>query len=78
VLQLNDVVTVCFHDAGHILGSAMIEVTVRDEDERKNIVFSGDIGQWNKPLLSDPPFFDSFAEKFLFFSELEINHSFHP
>jgi len=56
--QLNDQVTVCFHDAGHILGSAMIEVTVRDEDGTKNVVFSGDIGQWNKPLLRDPSFIE--------------------
>jgi metallo-beta-lactamase family protein len=56
--QLNDQVTVCFHDAGHILGSAMIEVTVRDEDKTKSIVFSGDVGQWNKPLLRDPSFFE--------------------
>jgi metallo-beta-lactamase family protein len=56
--KLNDLVTVCFHDAGHILGSAMIEVTVRDEDETKNVVFSGDIGQWNKPLLRDPSLFE--------------------
>ena len=56
--QLNDQVTVCFHDAGHILGSAMIEVTVRDEDKTKNVIFSGDIGQWNKPLLRDPSFIE--------------------
>lgn len=57
-IQLNDQVTVCFHDAGHILGSAMIEVTVRDENETKNVIFSGDIGQWNKPLLRDPSFIE--------------------
>ena len=56
--QLNDQVTVCFHDAGHILGSAMIEVAVRDENETKNVIFSGDIGQWNKPLLRDPSFIE--------------------
>lgn len=56
-IQLNDLLTVCFHDAGHILGSAMIEVTVR-EDKTKSIVFSGDIGQWNTPLLNDPSFFE--------------------
>ena len=57
-IQLNDQVTVCFHDAGHILGSAMIEVTVQDENETKNVIFSGDMGQWNKPLIGDPSVFN--------------------
>jgi len=57
-LPLNDRVKVCFHDAGHILGSAMIEIIVRDENESQNIIFSGDIGQWDKPLLGNPSIFD--------------------
>jgi len=39
-----------YRDAGHILGSAAIEVFV----EGKKIVFSGDIGQWNAPIIDDP------------------------
>jgi metallo-beta-lactamase family protein len=57
-LSLNDQVEVCFHDAGHILGSAMIEIVFQDENRSRNIIFSGDIGQWNKPLLNDPSVFD--------------------
>ena len=57
-LPLNDRVKVCFHDAGHILGSAMIEIIVQDENRSRNIIFSGDIGQWDKPLLSNPSVFD--------------------
>lgn len=55
---LNDRVKVRFHDAGHILGSAMIEVIVQDENGPHNIIFSGDIGQWNKPLTNNPSVFD--------------------
>jgi metallo-beta-lactamase family protein len=55
---LNDQVKVCFHDAGHILGSAMIEIVVQDENGSRNIIFSGDIGQWDKPLLKNPSVFD--------------------
>jgi metallo-beta-lactamase family protein len=55
---LNDQVKVCFHDAGHILGSAMIEIVVQDEKVSRNIIFSGDIGQWDKPLLKNPSVFD--------------------
>lgn len=57
-IDLNHSVKVCFHDAGHILGSAMIEIIVQNEKERKNIIFSGDIGQWDKPLMKDPTLFD--------------------
>ncbi|MBN2244216.1 MAG: MBL fold metallo-hydrolase [Candidatus Aminicenantes bacterium] len=58
-ISLNKSVSVCFHDAGHILGSAMIEIIVKDGNKKKNIVFSGDIGQWNKPLVKDPTIFES-------------------
>ena len=57
-LPLNDQVKVCFHDAGHILGSAMIEIVVQDENGSRNIIFSGDIGQWDRPLLHNPSVFD--------------------
>jgi metallo-beta-lactamase family protein len=43
-----------FHDAGHILGSAMIELQVTENGRMQRIVFSGDIGQWNKPIIRDP------------------------
>lgn len=44
-----------FHDAGHILGSAFIELSVKEEGEEETvIVFSGDLGRENKPYLNDP------------------------
>ena len=58
VLPLNDQIKVCFHDAGHILGSAMIEIVFQDESESQSIIFSGDIGQWDTPLLNNPTVFD--------------------
>jgi metallo-beta-lactamase family protein len=57
-LRLNSRVNVCFHDAGHILGSAMIEIVIQEENGSRNIIFSGDIGQWEKPLLGNPSVFD--------------------
>lgn len=50
-------VRVIFHEAGHILGSAMLEFIVTDNGQTRRIIFSGDIGQWNKPLLRDPTLF---------------------
>jgi len=46
-----------FHDAGHILGSAMITLDLREAGVRRSIVFSGDIGQWDKPIVHDPSVF---------------------
>ena len=43
-----------FLDAGHILGSAIIEVTVSEDGADKTIVFSGDLGQPMRPLVRDP------------------------
>jgi len=57
-VRINDVFTAVFHDAGHILGSAMIELLVREGDGTRRVIFSGDIGQWDKPLIRDPSVFD--------------------
>ncbi|MEK9155380.1 MAG: MBL fold metallo-hydrolase [Patescibacteria group bacterium] len=46
-------VTVEFYDAGHILGSAFIRVTVDDGGVTKSLIFSGDIGNDDVPILSD-------------------------
>ncbi len=48
----------CFHDAGHILGSAILEVTLRVDGRQETVIFSGDIGQWNRPLMQDPTVFE--------------------
>ncbi|MFC2168743.1 MBL fold metallo-hydrolase RNA specificity domain-containing protein [Acidobacteriota bacterium] len=57
--QLDKNVSVVFHDAGHILGSAMIELQIRLEQKTIKMVFSGDIGQNDKPLVKDPTVFNS-------------------
>ncbi len=43
-----------FVDAGHILGSASIELTVEDDRGTRTVVFSGDLGPRGAPLLADP------------------------
>lgn len=55
---ITDGITATWHDAGHILGSAMIEITVTEEGQRRTIIFSGDIGQPGKPLIQDPSYFE--------------------
>ncbi len=49
----NDV-TVTLHDAGHILGSAIVRLEVAGETGRETIVFTGDLGRKNMPILRDP------------------------
>jgi metallo-beta-lactamase family protein len=48
-----------FFDAGHVLGSSMITVKIRQNGEERTILFSGDIGRWNKPILHDPTLFEA-------------------
>lgn len=49
-----DAVAVRFHDAGHILGSAWLEVTASGEGRPRTLVFSGDLGMSGRPVLRDP------------------------
>jgi metallo-beta-lactamase family protein len=48
-----------FREAGHIIGSAIVEVWVKDKKNEKKIVFSGDLGNNCSPLLRDPATIDS-------------------
>lgn len=55
-VQVCDGVSIRMVDAGHLMGSASIEVTVHEDGQEKLIVFSGDIGNLNQPLLRDPQY----------------------
>ncbi|MCR5453141.1 MAG: MBL fold metallo-hydrolase [Lachnospiraceae bacterium] len=45
-----------FYDAGHLLGSSSIKATLREGNEKRVVVFSGDIGKPNRPLIKDPEY----------------------
>jgi metallo-beta-lactamase family protein len=53
-VAVTDGVVAVFHDAGHILGSAIIELRLTDGTEHRTIVFSGDLGRDGTPILRDP------------------------
>jgi metallo-beta-lactamase family protein len=52
--------TLTFHDAGHILGSAMVALDIEDKESGREVrlVFSGDLGRPNRPILRDPTLLD--------------------
>lgn len=54
VIELCEGVKIRFTDIGHLLGSASIEVWMEEGGVSKKIVFSGDIGNKNQPLIKDP------------------------
>lgn len=53
-VQVGENIIIRFTDVGHLLGSACIEAWLTEGDVEKKIVFSGDIGNVNQPLLRDP------------------------
>ena len=55
-VELCEGVRIRMVDVGHLMGSASIELTLCEDGEEKVIVFSGDIGNVNQPLLRDPQY----------------------
>lgn len=47
-------ITIRFSDAGHILGSALVELWLEEDGVARKLVFSGDVGQYGSPILNDP------------------------
>ena len=54
-----DGITASFTDIGHLLGSAAITLTMTEGDVTKTMVFSGDVGNKNQPIIRDPSFIDA-------------------
>ncbi|HPF20654.1 MAG TPA: MBL fold metallo-hydrolase [Syntrophomonas sp.] len=52
-------VEVRLRDAGHILGSSIVELWLEEAGKRSKIVFTGDLGQTNQPFIKDPTFIES-------------------
>jgi metallo-beta-lactamase family protein len=50
--------TASFREAGHIFGSTSIKLTIGQGVESRSILFSGDVGRWDMPIINDPAQFD--------------------
>ncbi len=59
IIDLDENISVRFNDAGHMLGSSIIEVWVKEDGETKKIVFTGDLGNNDIPLLDSPTMIDN-------------------
>ena len=59
IVEITPEIHVRFNDAGHMLGSAIVEVWINEDGRDKKIVFSGDIGNNDIPLLSSPTMIES-------------------
>lgn len=53
-VKIGPEIEICFRDAGHIMGSSIVEVFLHEEGVRRKLVFSGDLGQHDAPILRDP------------------------
>ena len=54
IIRIAEGVELRFTDIGHLLGSACIELWLTEEEEQRKIVFSGDVGNYNQPIINDP------------------------
>lgn len=59
IIEITEDIHVRFNDAGHMLGSSIIEVWIKEENTEKKIVFSGDLGNNDIPLIGAPTMIDS-------------------
>ncbi|CCQ96731.1 RNA-metabolising metallo-beta-lactamase [[Clostridium] ultunense Esp] len=55
---VNEDIELMFRDAGHMLGSSIIELWIREKGDYLKIVFSGDLGMPNRPIINDPEYID--------------------
>lgn len=54
LIHMAEGIEIRFMDVGHLLGSACIEMWLKEDDETRKIVFSGDVGNTNQPIIKDP------------------------
>ena len=59
VVELADGIEIRMRDAGHILGSGIAELWIEENGVRTKIVFSGDLGQGDQPIIKDPSIIES-------------------
>jgi metallo-beta-lactamase family protein len=56
-IRVKDVIEGCYYEAGHVLGSASIGININLDGEKRRIIFSGDVGESDRPIINDPAIF---------------------
>lgn len=74
--ELGTDVRLRFHEAGHILGSAITELEIDDSGQRKRVLFTGDLGRRSLPLLGDPVLIDDGCDVLI--TESTYGNKVHP
>lgn len=77
-IQLCEGIQIRFTDVGHLLGSASIEVVITEDKETRRVVFSGDIGNLNQPLLKNPTYIKDADYVVMESTYGDRNHGDHP
>jgi len=57
-VEINNNVEGCYYEAGHVLGSAVISINIKHDGKNHRVIFSGDIGEPERPIIKDPAVFD--------------------
>ena len=57
-VRINSNVEGCYYEAGHVLGAAVININIQQDRRNHRVIFSGDIGEPDRPIINDPAIFD--------------------
>jgi metallo-beta-lactamase family protein len=57
-VEIGSFIKAKFYDAGHILGASMIKLDITSNGDTRTVLFSGDIGRGDRPILEDPTLFE--------------------
>jgi metallo-beta-lactamase family protein len=57
-IETNSNLEGCYYEAGHVLGSAVININIPQDGKNHRVIFSGDIGEPERPIIKDPAVFD--------------------
>lgn len=57
-IKISEGIYIRFLDAGHLLGSSSVEIWLEENNINRKLIFSGDIGNFNQPLIRDPQYAD--------------------
>jgi len=58
-VRIKDGIEGCFYEAGHVLGSATVAINTVQDGKKQRILFSGDIGEPDRPIINDPAIFNA-------------------